>query len=623
MPKKLDALIGKRPLKDICRDLYSPEEAPYLFYPNSKGESGSDAYVPKPGDEKKFAAKHKTKRYPDRNKNDDKLFRATNIKDTRDSKHGYESPPHGLDKRQYEETEINELTGKGKLPAIKKHYKDEDAKLINRKKNFDKKATGVRMKIGSSDPMKRDPLQKTARAADQQGRDVLHRANFASWQAKRADKLMKKANVKESKDCTDLKNNTKEVKGLTAGSTTSDYGSNTAKAKARAKAKKETSLKNNSQPTNESWFTRRKDKTKAKLEGGKSKLAPAQKTSLKNNVKEEEQLDEIGPKVMKSYLQKSTGQASKHLRKADSYANKAVEKDAYKKDTRMNRLKHFIKHPGYVTPRVKTGDGSKEWAKYDDEHRKFRNRAQGQHRARTKMSQGWYDGDKHAYVGHNEETELDEKAVSKSQQRFFGMVDAMQSGRSDAGSEKVAKAAADMKPSDVKDFARTKHKGLPNRVEKTDKKNNVKEDVDPQVQAVYEALTTGSRRYMERARPGDREARRAQMADKSDPKATAKANMDSLSQTDPGVAKMMQADAKKKPRGRFYEEEEQFWEPNPIQPAPQPIVEEQPEEFWDAPGETLQPAATAAHDNVELPNQVFEEVREGSLEDIIRKSMGK
>jgi len=52
-------------------------------------------------------------------------------------------------------------------------------------------------------------------------------------------------------------------------------------------------------------------------------------------------------------------------------------------------------------------------------------------------------------------------AVSKKQQRFFGMVRAAQKGEMENPSPEVAKVAASAKRSDVKDFASTKHKGLP------------------------------------------------------------------------------------------------------------------------------------------------------------------
>ena len=69
------------------------------------------------------------------------------------------------------------------------------------------------------------------------------------------------------------------------------------------------------------------------------------------------------------------------------------------------------------------------------------------------------------------EEELDEKAVSKKQQKFMGMVHAAQKGKKPASKE-VAKTAKSMGKKDAEDFASTKHKGLP---EKKAKKKEVEE----------------------------------------------------------------------------------------------------------------------------------------------------
>ena len=58
---------------------------------------------------------------------------------------------------------------------------------------------------------------------------------------------------------------------------------------------------------------------------------------------------------------------------------------------------------------------------------------------------------------------LSEKAKSRAQQRFFGMVRAAQKGKMDNPSSEVLDAADSMKVSDVKKFAKTKHKGLPEK----------------------------------------------------------------------------------------------------------------------------------------------------------------
>jgi hypothetical protein len=62
------------------------------------------------------------------------------------------------------------------------------------------------------------------------------------------------------------------------------------------------------------------------------------------------------------------------------------------------------------------------------------------------------------------ESKIEEKAVSKAQQKFMGMVHAAQKGSKPA-SPAVAKVAKDMGKKDAKDFAATKHKGLPQHVE--------------------------------------------------------------------------------------------------------------------------------------------------------------
>ena len=60
-------------------------------------------------------------------------------------------------------------------------------------------------------------------------------------------------------------------------------------------------------------------------------------------------------------------------------------------------------------------------------------------------------------------------AVSKKQQKFFGIVRAIQKGEQSPTTPETAKVAADMKKGDVKKFASTKHKGLP-------EKKKIKED---------------------------------------------------------------------------------------------------------------------------------------------------
>ena len=86
----------------------------------------------------------------------------------------------------------------------------------------------------------------------------------------------------------------------------------------------------------------------------------------------------------------------------------------------------------------------------------------------TAAYQKYKAGDKrYKAAPHLGEEVLDEKALSQQQQKFMGMVYAVKKGDMEAPSPEVAKAAAGMSKKSARDFAKTKHKGLP----------QVKEDV--------------------------------------------------------------------------------------------------------------------------------------------------
>jgi hypothetical protein len=74
----------------------------------------------------------------------------------------------------------------------------------------------------------------------------------------------------------------------------------------------------------------------------------------------------------------------------------------------------------------------------------------------------------------DEQEPIAEKAVSKKQQRFMGMVSAAKKGEKPASKE-VAKVAKTMKKGDAEDFASTKHKGLPEKAAKKTKEKDVEE----------------------------------------------------------------------------------------------------------------------------------------------------
>ena len=90
-------------------------------------------------------------------------------------------------------------------------------------------------------------------------------------------------------------------------------------------------------------------------------------------------------------------------------------------------------------------------------------------------------------------------AVSKKQQRFFGIVRAIQKGEMAPTTPETAKAAADMKKSDVKDFASTKHKKLPEKKvakEATDfsQRDKIMKKAKPLHKHLYKNLHKGDRK---------------------------------------------------------------------------------------------------------------------------------
>ena len=81
-------------------------------------------------------------------------------------------------------------------------------------------------------------------------------------------------------------------------------------------------------------------------------------------------------------------------------------------------------------------------------------------------------------------------AVSKAQQKFFGIVRAIQKGEMAPTTPETAKAAADMKKSDVKKFASTKHKGLP-------QKKKISEKIDLTDRKQMRRITDAEKKHKE------------------------------------------------------------------------------------------------------------------------------
>lgn len=92
---------------------------------------------------------------------------------------------------------------------------------------------------------------------------------------------------------------------------------------------------------------------------------------------------------------------------------------------------------------------------------------------------------------------ISEKAVSKKQQQFFGIVRAMQKGDMKKGGE-AGDVAKDMKVSDVKDFAKTKHKGLPTKKKSEGYADDQREKTQRQLAAHEKAMIKSAKKSIEK-----------------------------------------------------------------------------------------------------------------------------
>jgi hypothetical protein len=92
------------------------------------------------------------------------------------------------------------------------------------------------------------------------------------------------------------------------------------------------------------------------------------------------------------------------------------------------------------------------------------------------------------------EEPIAEKAVSKQQQKFMGMAHAMQKGEKIKGASKeLKKVAKTMKPKDTEDFAKTKHKGLPDKVKSKKKEEDVEESTTSAGAVATSTASSGSK----------------------------------------------------------------------------------------------------------------------------------
>jgi hypothetical protein len=159
-------------------------------------------------------------------------------------------------------------------------------------------------------------------------------------------------------------------------------------------------------------------------------------------------------------------------------AQREKEKGTGKFDRKERILPGGMKATTYTRKYDDVEDDSDEPASKDSAPKK-RGRPMGKPKGPERVTKGAW---KHKTGRVQEEGEehvceqcgqpIVEKAKSKAQQKFMGMVHAAQKGEKPASKE-VGKVAKSMGKKDAKDFASTKHKGLPNKVkeESTEKED--------------------------------------------------------------------------------------------------------------------------------------------------------
>ena len=102
-------------------------------------------------------------------------------------------------------------------------------------------------------------------------------------------------------------------------------------------------------------------------------------------------------------------------------------------------------------------------------------------------------------------------AKSKQQQKFMGIVRSIQQGDEPASkfSKSAQDAAEDMKEKDVEDFASTKHKGLPKKVEQYLRQKIRKEITQMIKEDWFDRLSKADKEKYVKAHPGSKKAKQA------------------------------------------------------------------------------------------------------------------
>ena len=215
---------------------------------------------------------------------------------------------------------------------------------------------------------------------------------------------------------------------------------------------------------------------------------------LQNSYEQEGELVDEGKKDLPQ---------TKMYRKAGNLARQALSSKGAKKEKAMDRSAKIVsaitreterkrfdeigKSPAHNSNyKEEYGGGMKKGGSYDKGYAAMQKQVEkldkGEEPATAKRYREMKKEDFEIGEGY-----IEEKSLSRAQQRFFGMVRAAQDGKMKSPSPEVAKAAKEMTKKQAHDFAATKHKGLPEKKEEPKEEFSLVDTVIAQFSPLNEA----------------------------------------------------------------------------------------------------------------------------------------
>ena len=402
----------------------------------STGKDPGVDYAGKMPDERDFVASHSVEKFPDRNGNGDDVFNASNIKVTEPGRHGHLPNPKSVKVYQQANEEVEEL--------------DEIKKPLA---NYIKKRGEELKYFGDKESIRRYN-KKGETVGDQLGKDVKSRSN----------KFIAKAKSKLGE----------EVEDFDEAKDEGEYGyeGDMAITQLKTIVRHSQHLMGMLKPDTDlpEWV-------QAKITKAEDYISTAHDYLMSEMTEENgnfEQIDEISSKLARKYGSKATRAALEAKSKGDrATANKRFA------GVNMASAKAFPNQYKNSPIKAKVSATNEEVEQIDEAKCNMTEAGtmcevhgmKGCNKEETKSAsdkEPRYNGKDKKNIRQllTDKKTLQEKAKSIAQQELMAMASAHKKGKMDNASEQVKKLAASMTEKQLSDFAKTKHTGLPKRVQK-------------------------------------------------------------------------------------------------------------------------------------------------------------